>query len=49
MPFMNAVEVQLLKMYMIIVSPNNAGKAAIVEIETKSYEKESGELLCMNR
>ena len=25
------------------------GKAAILEIETKSYEKESGELLCMNR
>lgn len=28
---------------------HDKGKAAIVEIETKSYEKESGELLCMNR
>lgn len=26
-----------------------SGKAAIIEFETKSYEKESGELLCMNR
>ncbi|KAJ7957936.1 enoyl-CoA hydratase 2, peroxisomal [Quillaja saponaria] len=25
------------------------GKAAILEIETRSYEKESGDLLCMNR
>ncbi|XP_057451695.1 enoyl-CoA hydratase 2, peroxisomal-like, partial [Lotus japonicus] len=25
------------------------GKAAILEVETKSYEKESGDLLCMNR
>lgn len=25
------------------------GKAAIIEIETKSYNSESGELLCMNR
>ncbi|KAL5189467.1 Enoyl-CoA hydratase 2, peroxisomal [Glycine soja] len=28
---------------------NLPGKAAILEIETKSYEKESGDLLCMNR
>ncbi|XP_021611833.1 enoyl-CoA hydratase 2, peroxisomal [Manihot esculenta] len=28
---------------------HDKGKAAIVEIETKSYERESGELLCMNR
>jgi len=26
-----------------------SGKAAILEIETKSYEKDSGDLLCMNR
>lgn len=26
-----------------------SGKAAIIEFETKSYEKETGELLCMNR
>ncbi|XP_027354504.1 enoyl-CoA hydratase 2, peroxisomal isoform X2 [Abrus precatorius] len=28
---------------------HDKGKAAILEIETKSYEKESGALLCMNR
>ncbi|CAN1782027.1 Enoyl-CoA hydratase 2, peroxisomal, partial [Linum perenne] len=28
---------------------HDKGKAAIVELETKSYEKESGELLCMTR
>ncbi|XP_065636640.1 enoyl-CoA hydratase 2, peroxisomal isoform X2 [Quercus suber] len=28
---------------------HDKGKAAIIEFETKSYEKESGELLCMNR
>ncbi|KAL2346201.1 hypothetical protein Fmac_000201 [Flemingia macrophylla] len=28
---------------------HDKGKAAILEIETKSYEKESGDLLCMNR
>lgn len=28
---------------------HDKGKAAILELETKSYEKESGELLCMNR
>ncbi|WCJ44319.1 Enoyl-CoA hydratase 2 peroxisomal [Euphorbia peplus] len=28
---------------------HDKGKAAILEIETKSYLKESGELLCMNR
>ncbi|GLT94477.1 hypothetical protein SLE2022_122150 [Rubroshorea leprosula] len=28
---------------------HDKGKAAILEIETRSYEKESGELLCMNR
>ncbi|XP_038703763.1 enoyl-CoA hydratase 2, peroxisomal [Tripterygium wilfordii] len=28
---------------------HDKGKAAILEIETKSYERESGELLCMNR
>ncbi|KAK2660834.1 hypothetical protein Ddye_007367 [Dipteronia dyeriana] len=28
---------------------HDKGKAAIAEIETRSYEKESGELLCMNR
>ncbi|GAV56701.1 Cu-oxidase domain-containing protein/MaoC_dehydratas domain-containing protein/Cu-oxidase_2 domain-containing protein/Cu-oxidase_3 domain-containing protein/zf-MaoC domain-containing protein, partial [Cephalotus follicularis] len=28
---------------------HDKGKAAILEIETKSYEVESGELLCMNR
>ncbi|KDP36850.1 hypothetical protein JCGZ_08141 [Jatropha curcas] len=28
---------------------HDKGKAAIVEIETKSYEKESGELLCTSR
>lgn len=28
---------------------HDKGKAAILEIETKSYDKESGELLCMNR
>lgn len=26
-----------------------SGKAAILEIEIKSYDKESGDLLCMNR
>ncbi|KAB1201725.1 Enoyl-CoA hydratase 2, peroxisomal [Morella rubra] len=28
---------------------HDKGKAAIIEFETKSYEKETGELLCMNR
>ncbi|XVF35878.1 hypothetical protein REPUB_Repub19eG0009300 [Reevesia pubescens] len=28
---------------------HDKGKAAVLEIETRSYEKESGELLCMNR
>ncbi|KAK8465202.1 hypothetical protein PHAVU_009G020900 [Phaseolus vulgaris] len=28
---------------------HDKGKAAILEIETKSYEKDSGDLLCMNR
>ncbi|XP_020219414.1 enoyl-CoA hydratase 2, peroxisomal [Cajanus cajan] len=28
---------------------HDKGKAAILEVETKSYEKESGDLLCMNR
>eukprot|EP00258_Populus_trichocarpa_P040394 XP_024456413.1 enoyl-CoA hydratase 2, peroxisomal isoform X1 [Populus trichocarpa] len=28
---------------------HDKGKAAILELETKSYEKQSGELLCMNR
>ncbi|XP_022144357.1 enoyl-CoA hydratase 2, peroxisomal [Momordica charantia] len=28
---------------------HDKGKAAILEIETKSYEKNSGQLLCMNR
>ncbi|KAG2692881.1 hypothetical protein I3760_08G072500 [Carya illinoinensis] len=28
---------------------HDKGKAAIIEIETKSYEKDSGELLCINR
>ncbi|EEF52812.1 enoyl-CoA hydratase 2, peroxisomal isoform X2 [Ricinus communis] len=28
---------------------HDKGKAAIIEIETRSYEKESGELLCLNR
>ncbi|GMY28143.1 enoyl-CoA hydratase 2, peroxisomal [Fagus crenata] len=28
---------------------HDKGKAAVLEIETKSYQKESGELLCMNR
>ncbi|XP_054799631.1 enoyl-CoA hydratase 2, peroxisomal isoform X2 [Prosopis cineraria] len=28
---------------------HDKGKAAILEIETKSYDKESGDLLCMNR
>ncbi|KAM3758795.1 hypothetical protein ACB098_01G072200 [Castanea mollissima] len=28
---------------------HDKGKAAIIEYETKSYEKESGQLLCMNR
>ncbi|GKV34085.1 hypothetical protein SLEP1_g42504 [Rubroshorea leprosula] len=28
---------------------HDKGKAAILELETRSYEKESGELLCMNR
>lgn len=28
---------------------HDKGKAAILELETKSYDKESGELLCMNR
>lgn len=34
-----------LKDWMSLIS----GKAAILEIETKSYEKDSGDLLCMNR
>uniref|UniRef100_A0A2P2KUU4 Uncharacterized protein MANES_05G141100 n=1 Tax=Rhizophora mucronata TaxID=61149 RepID=A0A2P2KUU4_RHIMU len=32
-----------------LVGLHDKGKAAVIEIETKSYEKESGELLCMNR
>lgn len=32
-----------------IVGLHDKGKAAILEIETKSYNAESGELLCMNR
>ncbi|KAL5845403.1 hypothetical protein ACOSQ4_011361 [Xanthoceras sorbifolium] len=33
----------------ILAGLHDKGKAAIAEIETRSYEKESGELLCMNR
>ncbi|KAJ4702216.1 enoyl-CoA hydratase 2, peroxisomal [Melia azedarach] len=32
-----------------IAGLHDKGKAAIIEIETKSYNSESGELLCMNR
>ncbi|KAK9220512.1 hypothetical protein WN943_009163 [Citrus x changshan-huyou] len=32
-----------------IAGLHDKGKAAILEIETKSYNAESGELLCMNR
>ncbi|XP_029129957.1 enoyl-CoA hydratase 2, peroxisomal-like isoform X4 [Cajanus cajan] len=28
---------------------SSCGKAAVLEVETKRYEKESGDLLCMNR
>ncbi|KAL5847935.1 hypothetical protein ACOSQ3_011459 [Xanthoceras sorbifolium] len=33
----------------ILAGLHDKGKAAIAEMETRSYEKESGELLCMNR
>ncbi|MBA0659638.1 hypothetical protein Goklo_011751, partial [Gossypium klotzschianum] len=32
-----------------MMSSNSGGKAAILELETRSYEKESGELLTLNR
>ncbi|XP_022769307.1 enoyl-CoA hydratase 2, peroxisomal-like [Durio zibethinus] len=32
-----------------LVGFHDKGKAAVLEIEIRSYEKESGELLCMNR
>lgn len=35
--------------YFFIILILSSGKAAIIEIETKSYEKDSGELLCINR
>ncbi|KAK9144517.1 hypothetical protein Sjap_004420 [Stephania japonica] len=34
---------------MEVAGLHDKGKATILEVETKSYEKKSGELLCMNR
>jgi len=43
--FMHIYSFFSLKDWMSLIS----GKAAILEIETKSFEKDSGDLLCMNR